>query len=54
MRFWLAKFFQVIGLTEVGLSLFVGLTEEGAMLRELFLLMLGVVIFCLGRLLEPK
>jgi hypothetical protein len=54
MKYWLGKFLQVIGLTEVGLSLFIGLTGEKAMFKELSFLLGGIVIFYLGRLLEPR
>jgi hypothetical protein len=54
MKYWLGTFLQVIGITEVGLSLFIGLTWEGAMLKELSLMLGGVIIFYLGRFLEAK
>jgi len=54
MKYWLGKFLQVIGITDVGLSLVIGLTGKGSMLQELGLMIAGVVIFYLGRLLETR
>jgi len=54
MRFYVAKLFQLIGFAHVGYALFVGLTQENAMGPELRLLMIGSVVFLVGRLLERK
>jgi hypothetical protein len=54
MAFYFAKLLQLIGFAHVGYALFVGLTEAHAMTAELRLLMLGVVLFYLGRLLERR
>jgi hypothetical protein len=54
MKYWLGKFLQVVGITEVGLSLIIGLTWQGAMMKELSLMMVGLAIFYLGRLLETR
>ncbi|MBI4514853.1 MAG: hypothetical protein HY699_03430 [Deltaproteobacteria bacterium] len=54
MLFYLAKVVQAIGFADVGYALFVGLTEEHAMGRELRLLLIGVGIFYLGRLIERR
>lgn len=54
MKYWLGKFFQIIGITEVSLSLFIGLTWQGAMVKELSLMIAGLVIFYLGRFLEAR
>jgi len=52
MRFYVAKLLQLIGFAHVGYALFVGLTQENAMGPELRLLMIGSVVFLVGRLLE--
>jgi hypothetical protein len=54
MKYWLGKFLQVIGITEVGLSLFIGLTWENSMFKELSLMIIGLIIFYIGRLLETR
>lgn len=52
--FYVAKLVQAIGFADVGYALFVGVTEEHAMGRELQLLVIGIVIFYVGRLLEQR
>ena len=52
MVFYFAKLLELIGFAHVGYALFVGLTQENAMGPELKLLMLGALLFVLGRLLE--
>jgi hypothetical protein len=52
--FFLAKLVQAIGIADVGYALFVGLTEPHAMGRELYLMLLGVAIFGVGRLIERR
>lgn len=54
MKYWLGKFLQVIGMTEVGLSLFIGLTWKGSMIKEFGLMMIGLIIFYIGRFLEAR
>jgi len=54
MTFYFAKLLQLIGFAHVGYALFRGLTEENAMGPELKLLLIGAVVFSLGRLLERK
>jgi hypothetical protein len=54
MAFYLAKFLQALGCADVGYALFVGITEERGMGKELLLLGIGVLIFTLGRYLESK
>ena len=54
MAFYFAKLLQLVGFAHVGYALFVGLTEANAMSAELRLLMLGAVIFYLGRVLERR
>jgi hypothetical protein len=50
--FYLAKVIQALGFADVTYALFVGLTEENGMGRELKLMVVGAAIFYLGRLLE--
>ena len=54
MSFYLAKFLQAFGIADVGYALLVGLTEEKSMSKELWLLVIGVVVFYLGRFLEAR
>ncbi len=54
MMFYLAKILQALGIADVGYALFVGLTEEKSMGKELWLLGIGVVVFYLGRFLETR
>ena len=54
MAFYLAKFLQAFGIADVGYALFVGLTEEKSMSKELWLLGVGVGVFYLGRFLETR
>jgi len=50
--FYFAKLLELIGFAHVGYALFVGLTQENAMGLEMKLLMLGALLFTLGRVLE--
>ena len=52
--FYLAKLIQALGFADVSYALFVGLTEEHSMGRELKLMVVGAAIFYLGRVLERK
>jgi hypothetical protein len=52
--FLLAKLIQALGVADVGYALYVGLTEDHSMGRELQLMMLGFVIFYVGRFLERR
>lgn len=52
--FYLAKLIQALGFADVSYALFVGLTEEHSMGRELSLMGVGAVIFYVGRLLEHR
>ncbi len=52
--FYVAKLIQAFGFADVTYALFVGFTEEHSMGRELTLMMIGAVIFLIGRLLEHK
>ncbi len=52
--FYLAKIIQALGIADVGYALFVGVTQENGMGRELTLMMLGFAIFTFGRFLERR
>lgn len=52
--FYVAKMIQAFGFADVTYALFVGFTQDNSMGRELKLMMVGVVIFLAGRLLERK
>ena len=52
--FYLAKAIQALGFADVGYALYVGVTEEHAMGREVRLLLMGIGVFYLGRLLERR
>jgi hypothetical protein len=52
--FLLAKVIQALGVADVAYALYVGLTEEHAMGRELYLMLLGFAIFSLGRFVERR
>jgi hypothetical protein len=52
--FVLAKVIQALGVADVGYALFVGLTEEHGMGRELLLMLLGFAIFSVGRFVERR
>ena len=54
MVFYLAKLLELIGFAHVGYALFIGVTQEHSMGPELKLLMLGALLFSIGRLLERK
>ncbi len=55
--FFVAKALQAIGVVDVGVGLFLGMTAESAeqgLWRELELTIAGLAIFYLGRLLERR
>lgn len=54
MTFYLAKLLQALGCADVGYALFIGVTQERGMGKELLLLGIGVLVFSLGRYLEGK
>ena len=54
MKFYSAKLLQLIGITSVGFGLVYGLTYEGGLRFELKMLIVGSVIFLLGRLIEGR
>lgn len=52
--FYLAKLVQALGVVYVSYALFVGFTEANSMGPELQWMMIGAVVFLVGRLLEWK
>lgn len=52
--FFVAKALQAIGVVDVGVGLYLGLTAEGGMWRELELTLVGLAFFYVGRLLERR
>jgi len=52
--FYVAKLVQAVGFADVGYALFVGITEEQAMGRELRFLLVGMAIFYVGRMIERR
>ena len=54
MRFYLAKFLELVGITTVGFGLVYGLTNETGLRFELRMLIAGSVVFLLGRMIEGR
>jgi hypothetical protein len=52
--FFVAKALQAIGVVDVGVGLYLGMTAERGLWRELELTVVGLAIFYLGRLLERR
>ena len=54
--FFVARALQLIGLADVGVGLYLGITDAGGvgMWRELEFATVGLVVFYLGRLLERR
>jgi len=52
--FYLAKVLQALGFADVSYALYVGLSDEHGMGRELAFMLVGAAIFSVGRLLERK
>ena len=50
--FYVAKLIQALGVTEVTYGLVIGLTEANGLTQETKLMIIGVVIFYFGRLVE--
>ncbi|MFQ5839396.1 MAG: hypothetical protein ACE5HK_01580 [Candidatus Methylomirabilales bacterium] len=48
------RILQLLGMTNLLVGLYIGMTEEGGMGPELNLLMVGVVIFLVGRFLVKR
>jgi len=47
----LGKVFQLLGMSNLLVGLYIGFTEEGGMWPELYLLLIGSAVFFLGSLL---
>lgn len=54
MVYYLGKALQLIGMANLLVGLYVGLTEEGGMGPELSLFLIGSLLFMIGRLLERR
>lgn len=54
MVYYLGKTLQLIGMVNLLVGLYVGLTEEGGMWPELYLFLIGSLLFLLGLLLEKR
>lgn len=54
MMFYAAKVIQAIGFADVGYALFVGLTQEHGMGREMTLMLVGLAVFYVGRFIEQR
>lgn len=52
--YYLGRGLQVLGMANLGVALFVGLTEEHGMGPELLLLGIGAVLFMAGRFLQGR
>ena len=52
MTFYVAKGLQLAGLLGMPLAIYVGVSHEAGMLRELSVAMLAALVFYAGRLLE--
>lgn len=52
--FYFAKLIQAVGFANVCYALVVGFTEDHSMGREMTWMMIGVVIFAVGRLIERQ
>jgi len=50
----IGKILQILGMVELGHALYVGLSQDNAMNKEMLLLGIGIVIFILGRFLEKR
>jgi hypothetical protein len=52
--FYLAKFIQAVGFSDVAYALYVGISDAQGMGREMRLLLIGVAIFYVGRAVERR
>ncbi len=52
--FYIGRGLQVLGMANLVVALFVGLTEEHGMGPEMLLLGIGVVLFMVGHLLQGR
>jgi hypothetical protein len=50
----IGKILQILGMVQVGHALYIGLSQDNAMNKEMLLLGIGIVIFVLGRFLERR
>jgi hypothetical protein len=54
VRFFLGKALQLIGICNVGFGLIYGLANEGGLRFELHMLIIGSIVFFVGRLIEGR
>ena len=54
MRFFVGKALQLIGICNVGFGLIYGLSTEGGLRFELRMLIVGSVLFFIGRMIEGR
>lgn len=52
--FYVAKILQALGLADVGYALYVGVMKNFSMAEEIVLMLIGLMIFSLGRALERR
>jgi spore maturation protein SpmA len=52
--FYVAKFFEALGIADVGYAVYVGIIQHTSMAEEIVLTLIGFGIFWLGRTLENK
>ena len=52
--FFVAKTLQAFGVVDVGIGLYLGMTTENGLWRELEFTVVGLAIFYVGRLLERR
>ncbi len=52
--FYVAKFFQALGVADVGYALYAGIVKDSSMAEEMVLTLIGIGVFFLGRILERK
>ncbi len=52
--YYLGRGLQVLGMANLGVALFIGITEEHGMGPEFLLLGIGIVLFMLGRFLQGR
>ncbi len=54
LMFYVAKFFQAVGVADVSYALYAGIARNSSMAEEIVLTLIGVGVFSLGRMLERK
>jgi hypothetical protein len=52
--FYVAKFFQALGVADVGYAVYAGIVQHASMAEEIVLAIIGIGVFSLGRTLESK